>query len=186
MAKTLGLTMVVVLMLGVLPLDARDEHHYVFTLPSGYVGWIQVVFGDRGAPPLSYKKKEFRIAIDHSGLFRTQTLHVVFGGKNEFFYRENESRGRREELVRVPDDYLLDLMYEGGFSVGGAGDMTVGSSGCTSWFFSSALLKCGRRHLSQTHDGKRERARCQFRPSIRCQEGCNCDETAMKPLGAVI
>jgi hypothetical protein len=121
--------------LGMVSINAwARQPHYVFTLPSGYVGWVQVVFGDTGTPTLSaYKKKDLLIAIDDSGVFRTRTLPAWFFTRDEFFYREPDPHRRgTEKLVPVRSDYVVDVVYDGGFCVSGTPD---GSPGSASWFF---------------------------------------------------
>jgi hypothetical protein len=119
-------------LLGVVCVNAwARQPHYVFTLPPGYVGWIQIVFGDTAAPELQYKKKALTVVVGESGVCRTKTLFVQLFGQDEMFYRATDSRGA-EKLVPLPTTYFINDHYHGGF---GMGDTPDGSPGSSSWFF---------------------------------------------------
>lgn len=103
---------------------------YRIVLPTDYVGWVQVIFGDTSAPALSGSKKYLQIDVGENGVARTRNLPVWFGSRDEFYYR-SEGNGH-QELVPVPPTYVINYAYEGGFSVSGTPD---GSPGTASWFF---------------------------------------------------
>jgi hypothetical protein len=113
-----------------LPTWAKPWHN-VFVLPSGYIGWVQVAFGDLGASLPPKEKKVLRFEVGESGVVRTRMLPVWFDSRDEFFYRIRDDRGA-EKLVPVPAEYVIDYAYEGGFNVSGTPD---GSPGTASWFF---------------------------------------------------
>ena len=113
------------------PLAWAKPPHYVFILPPDYVGWVQVIFGDVGAPSLPYKKRILTVEVSDSGAVRTKNLPVWFSTRNEFFYRSKDQRGA-EHLVPLPAGYVLDCAGQGGFVVSGTPD---GSPGSASWFF---------------------------------------------------
>lgn len=103
---------------------------YRIVLPTDYVGWVQVIFGDTSAPALSGGRKYLQLDVGEDGVVRTRNLPVWFGSRDEFFY--HSPGGKNQKLVPVPATYLIDYAYEGGFSVSGTPD---GSPGSASWFF---------------------------------------------------
>lgn len=130
--RILSSLLAIAVILGMFCINAwARQPHYVFTLPSGFIGWVQIIFGDAAAQPLQYKKKTLTVVIDESGVARTRTLFAHFFGQDEMFYRVTGERGV-EKLVPLPTDYFIDDHYHGGFGVSGTPD---GSPGSTSWFF---------------------------------------------------
>jgi hypothetical protein len=88
-----------------------ESPHYVFILPDGYVGWIQVIFDSPGAPEVVVPKhKRFVLRIDKSGVLKTSSLHHYFafaGSHDEFFYSRLDPKGR-EVLSPVPSNYYCN------------------------------------------------------------------------------
>jgi hypothetical protein len=130
--KTWHTTCAVILLVVVAHTNAwAKKWHYVFILPSDYVGWVQIVYGDPGAPPLPAKGKSLRVVVGESGVVRTATLGIIFvPSHDEFFYRTVDEHGK-EKLIPIPEDYVLDGQSHGGFSVM---DMPDGSPG-NPWYF---------------------------------------------------
>ncbi len=127
---------------------ARSKPHYVFLLPDGFVGWVQVISQAPGAPKAVVEKGNLLVDLDDSGVFRTPTFHTSFvGAHDEFFYKRIGANGDALR-VSVPSDFVctesgMDMCYtpseekgSDGFTVGRA---TVGVSGPSrdgsSWFF---------------------------------------------------
>jgi uncharacterized protein DUF6843 len=124
-----------------------ESPHYVFVLPDGYVGWIQVIFDSPGSQELVPERGRFVLRVDKSGVVKTSSSEVVFvGSHDEFFYSHLNVKGK-EVLSAVPanfycgEDSGIDSCYGGdgtmsdGFTVGRANlgrpnDGTPGSS----WF----------------------------------------------------
>jgi hypothetical protein len=54
--------LVFLLYLALAQASARERPHYLFVLPDGYVGWIQIIFNDPQAPPpiLHYTEAQIR------------------------------------------------------------------------------------------------------------------------------
>jgi len=113
-----------------LPAESNGHPHYTFVLPDGYVGWVQVIFNDPDAPPLSVKNEGVLIEVPESGIPRTSTLRVHdFGRRDEFYYRTALPNGG-VELRPVPSVYVMS-----GDSHGGFGLMDTGGKGRGySWF----------------------------------------------------
>jgi hypothetical protein len=127
----------------------RSKPHYIFLLPDGYIGWVQVISQAPNSAKPVVEKGNLLVDLDESGIFRTPTFHTMFvGARDEFFYKRPDSKGR---ITRVPvrPDYVcpqmsgLDSCYEpseekgaDGFTVGRA---TAGKDGPSSegnsWFF---------------------------------------------------
>ena len=128
MRNTYLIALLVILLSGVV--NAKSWHYRV-VLPRNYVGWVQVIFGDTSAPPLSGGKKCLQIDVAETGIVRTRILPVWFGSRDEFFYRSADGN-RIQKLLPLPPTYVIDYAYEGGFSVSGTPD---GSPGTASWFF---------------------------------------------------
>lgn len=134
------------------PSSAREKPHYVFLLPDGYTGWIQVISNARNARQPVVEHGNLVLTIDDSGVFRSPTYHTYYAGAHdEFFYQTSDSQGRSTR-VAVPSNYVcpgisgLDSCYgndvgalvparQDAFTVGRA---TVGRPGSSedgnSWF----------------------------------------------------
>jgi hypothetical protein len=120
--------------------------HYVFILPDGYVGWIQVIFSSPNAPEPPLVNNGLVLRIDNSGVFRTRMIGSGFtGSRDEFFYSKMDAQGK-ETLAPVPSNYVcteysgMDFCYDSdslsdGFTVGRAnlGHPNDGTPG-DSWF----------------------------------------------------
>jgi uncharacterized protein DUF6843 len=137
---------ITIAIISVLPCSAALPH-YVFVLPDGYVGWIQVIFDSPDSPRLVLRHGRVVLRIDKSGVFKTSTLgHIFAGSHDEFFYSRPNAKGK-EVLSPVPSNYYcgkesgIDSCYgsdgtkSDGFTVGranlgGPNDGTPGNS----WF----------------------------------------------------
>ncbi len=127
----------------------RSKPHYIFLLPDGYVGWVQVISQAPDSAKPVVEKGNLLVDLDESGIFRTPTFHTTFvGAHDEFFYKRLDARGGTTR-VPVPSNYVcsqtsgMDTCYEpseekgaDGFTVARA---TVGKEGPSSegssWFF---------------------------------------------------
>ena len=106
------------------------DPRYIFILPDGYVGWVQIVFNDPKAASLPMKDGGYIIDVPESGLSRTSELRVHdFKRQDEFYYRSSPTAGT-EELRRVPLEYVLPGDNHGGFGVVDTGGKGRGYS----WF----------------------------------------------------
>ena len=74
---------------------ARSKRpRYIFMLPDGYVGWVQIIFNDPAAAALPMKDGGYVIDIPESGLTRTSDIRVMdFNSQNEFYYHSSPSTG---------------------------------------------------------------------------------------------
>lgn len=141
-------TVAIIVFLAALPCKAESPH-YVFVLPEGYVGWIQVIFSSPEAPKIVPKHGRFVLRIDESGVLKTSSLGQVFAfpdSHDDFFYSRLDAKGK-EVLSPVPSNYYcgkesgIDSCYGGGgtvsdgFTVGRAnlGHPRDGTPG-NSWF----------------------------------------------------
>jgi hypothetical protein len=144
---TKGVTLAV-LLLALTPAGwGRQDPHYVFVLPDGYTGWIQIIFASPHAPKPESSHNGFVFRLNDSGILRTSILNRSFpGSQDEFFYRRFDRKGN-EVLVPVPaefvctgnsgldncfisDDSRVDAFVVSRTSAGHASDGTPG----TSWF----------------------------------------------------
>jgi len=143
------ITLAILLLSSAQTVFARSEPHYVFLLPDGYIGWVQVISQSKDAPAPLIEKGNLLVDLDDSGEFRTPSFHTMYvGARDEFFYKRKDATGK---LVRVPvpAEYVcpemsgLDTCYTpseeqgaDGFTVGRA---VAGKSGPSregsSWFF---------------------------------------------------
>jgi len=146
--KTVFITTFVMLMS--VSAHAKKLPHYVFVLPDGYTGWIQVVFDPNHGSPVVVEKGNALVRVGDDGLVHLKTYHTTFvGSTDEFFYEQRDANGR---IIRkaLPADFTcsirnsgMDFCYEpseergadgftaGRASVGKAGPSSEGSS----WFF---------------------------------------------------
>jgi hypothetical protein len=128
---------------------ARKLPHYVFVLPDGYTGWIQVIFESPNSPPLKLEHDNAVLEIDNSGIIRLPIVgHLFAGSHDEFFYERVDASGKK---IRVPvpanfvcpDSSGMDNCYDAngdisdGFSVGRAtrGKANDGTPGSSWWLF---------------------------------------------------
>jgi hypothetical protein len=102
-----------------------------FLIPSGYVGWVQVQFGEPGAPPLPIQNGFYVAHIPSSGFTRTST-HIKCGLVN------------RDEFYEVSGDHsrLLDSseIYGGGKAPGSKRMVRTQGSGYEEGQFQSARI----------------------------------------------
>jgi len=109
----------------------RDKHpHYVFKLPNGYVGWVQIIFNDPQAPPLSVENGGVVVDVPESGTVRTSNLRIHSSlAPDEFYYKGSAFAGASQNHL-VPTNYFLLGIDHGGF-----GAMDTGGKGPGySWF----------------------------------------------------
>ncbi|MDR3751217.1 MAG: hypothetical protein P4K94_06990 [Terracidiphilus sp.] len=112
------------------PAAARNKHpHYLFTLPDGFIGWIQVVFNDPQAAELPWNGDGCDMRIPESGVLRTSSLRVHHFAADEFYYRISDA-DRKTKLLPVPSGYVLSGDSDGGFGVMDTGGKGKGYS----WF----------------------------------------------------
>lgn len=113
------------------PCGWAKRPHYTFVLPDGYVGWVQVIFGDPQAPGLPFREdKGYEIDVPESGIARTSDWRVHASKvKDEFYYRSNLP-DRPTELRPVPSAFVLPGDSHGGFGVMDTGGKGRGYS----WF----------------------------------------------------
>jgi hypothetical protein len=109
--------------------SSRKQPRYIFSLPAGYVGWIQVIFNDPNSPPLQIVDGGVLLAVPESGVFRTSALRILSSqAPDEFYYKMDDVSGSR--LKPVPADYVLAGISHGGFDVMDTGGKGKGYS----WF----------------------------------------------------
>ncbi len=110
--------------------SSRRQPRYIFSLPAGYVGWIQIIFNDPQAPPLSIKDGGVQIIVPESGIARTSALRIHADlAEDEFYYTSQRSDG--SQLTEcVPAEYVLRGTEHGGFGVMDTGGKGRGYS----WF----------------------------------------------------
>ena len=86
--------------------SAEKLPHYIFILPNGYTGWIQVIFDSPGAAPLVLEHGNAVLGIKNDGVIRLPIMgHIFAGAHDEFFYEQlaNPAMGLQE----IPGGYLL-------------------------------------------------------------------------------
>jgi hypothetical protein len=113
----------------VVPAFAANRPRYVFELPDGYVGWVQIIFNDPNSAPLQIVDGGVLLEVPESGVFRTSALRVHSSqAPDEFYYKATDSSGNK--LKPVPPDYVLAGISHGGFGVMDTGGHGRGYS----WF----------------------------------------------------
>lgn len=110
--------------------EGNQHPHYRFYLPNGYVGWIQIIFNDPQAPPLSIEDGKVRVEVPESGIVKTSNLRIHSSlSPDEFYYRGPIFDGTSQNRP-VPSDYFLPCIDHGGFGVMDTGGKGPGYS----WF----------------------------------------------------
>jgi hypothetical protein len=126
----------------------KNLPHYVFVLPDGYTGWIQVIFDSPGSAPVKVENGNAILEIDNSGIFRLPIVSHIFAGSHDEFFYERVSSGKKAR-VPVPADYVctqysgMDSCYDSdsnisdGFNVGRATRRKPndGTPGSAWWLF---------------------------------------------------
>jgi len=96
-----------------------EGHHYEFILPDHYIGWIQVIFQDPDAPPITNVGKSHLFTIPETGIYRTSSTRVIAAKPSDtFFYRVSTNDGSFR-LKRVPSNYVVKGVNDGGFDIAG-------------------------------------------------------------------
>jgi hypothetical protein len=123
--------------------------HYIFILPDGYTGWIQVIFDSPGSAPLVLEHDNAVLKIKDDGVIRLPIPgHVFVGSHDDFFYERTDAKGKAVRVL-VPSDYVctessgMDSCYNSkgdlsdGFTVGRAtiGKPSDGTPGNSWWLF---------------------------------------------------
>jgi hypothetical protein len=130
MWKNCGVVLLIIFSSLNLAAESNRHSHYVFTLPDGYVGWIQVIFNDTDAPPLSVKNGGYLIEVPESRVTRNSALRVHdFKRTDKFYYRFLLPSGSIE-LRSLPSEYVMLGDSHGGFGVMDTGGKGRGYS----WF----------------------------------------------------
>ncbi len=110
--------------------SARDRPHYLFVLPEGYVGWVQIIFNDPQAPPLPTWKEKVIVEVPESGIIRTSAFRVHSSlAPDEFYYDKASSFGSSRKHL-VPSSYVAPGIDHAGFGVMDTGGKGQGYS----WF----------------------------------------------------
>jgi hypothetical protein len=109
----------------------RKRPRYIFVLPNGYVGWVQIIFNDPAASKLPMRDGGYEIDIPESGISRSSDLRVEdFKSPGDEFYYRSPGNGGPAEVVPVPSEYVMPGVSHGGFSGMGTGGRGKGYS----WF----------------------------------------------------
>jgi hypothetical protein len=146
-----GLKLLIAVMMILVSTDLCAEKlpHYIFVLPDGYTGWIQVIFDSPGSAPLVLENDNAVLHIKNDGIIRLPIVgHVFTGSHDEFFYERTDIKGNILR-VPVPANYVctqnsgMDTCYDSdsglsdGFTVGRAtrGKPNDGTPGNSWWLF---------------------------------------------------
>ncbi len=110
--------------------STSQQPRYIFDLPDGYVGWVQIIFNDPLSSPLPIDNDGVLIEVPESGVVRTSNLRVHSSLAPDEFYYEVPIRKGTWQKRRVPTDAVLPGIDHGGFSVMDTGGKGKGYS----WF----------------------------------------------------
>jgi hypothetical protein len=106
---------------------AKKLPHYVFVLPDGYTGWIQIVFDPNHGSPVVVEKGNALVRVGDDGIVHLKTYHTTFvGSTDEFFYEQRDANGR---IIRnaLPADFTCSIKNSGmDFCFDGSGDLSDG------------------------------------------------------------
>jgi len=126
-----GVLLAVLVAVALQAATARSKRpRYIFVLPDGYVGWVQIVFNDQAATPLPMRDGGYVIDIPESGLTRTSDLRVHDFKRQDEFYYHSSPTAETQELGKVPIENVLPGDSHGGFGVMDTGGRGKGYS----WF----------------------------------------------------
>jgi hypothetical protein len=121
-----------ILMLGLPQSFARHKvlPRYIFVLPDGYIGWIQIIFNDPQAANLPIKNDGVQIEVPESGVIRTSALRVHSDLAEDEFYYASQHSDSNPLLQRIPAGFVFPGINHGGFGVMDTGGKGKGYS----WF----------------------------------------------------
>jgi hypothetical protein len=128
--KSRIILVIAVLSLAVSQASARERPRYLFVLPEGYVGWVQIIFNDPQAPPLRTRKEKVIVEVPESGIVRTSALRVHSSLAPDEFYYEKASSFESLQKHLVPSSYVVPGIDHAGFGVMDTGGKGKGYS----WF----------------------------------------------------
>jgi len=77
--------------------SVTTRHPTRYLIPSGYVGWVKIEYGD-GGPPLEMSKGTYICRIPPSGVVPTSSQMEEGWAKDDFFYVSADGR-----LTKLPD-----------------------------------------------------------------------------------
>ena len=109
--------------------SAARRPRYIFELPDGYVGWVQIIFNDPNASPLQIADGGLVLDVPETGIVRTSSLRVHSSlAPDEFVYKPSGVVASPQ--VPVPTNHVLPGVEHGGFGVMDTGGRGKGYS----WF----------------------------------------------------
>jgi hypothetical protein len=91
------------------------RHPSRFLIPDGYVGWVEIKYGESNAPSLPIISGTLICRIPDSGLLRTSSSLEEGWAKDEYFYSSNEGSVRA----------LMDTGWGSGGMIWGESNSTV-------------------------------------------------------------
>ena len=110
--------------------SAPERPHYLFVLPDGYVGWVQIIFNDPLAPPLSTQKEKVVLMVPESGIVRTSALRAHSSQAPDEFYYQKTSVSGSLQRHHLPGSYVAYGIDHAGFGAINTGRKGRGYS----WF----------------------------------------------------
>jgi len=70
------------------------RHPARILIPDGYVGWIEIKYGVKNAPPLAFQEGKLIYEIPDQGLLETSSRMEDGWAKDEYFYRSQDGSNR--------------------------------------------------------------------------------------------
>jgi len=86
-------------------------------IPSGYVGWVQIIYAVPGAPSLSKENGKYLLVVPPSGILQTSSLLDVGYGSDEYFYVSSTGGRVRLSLEGIEPkdtDIIHSFRYQSG------------------------------------------------------------------------
>lgn len=78
----------------------QDQINYKFIVPTGYHGWIEVVFDQPEYPPLERERRQIIVEVPANGMLKTSSSNK--SGSVELYYMDSN-----EKLVPFPINVMM-------------------------------------------------------------------------------
>src|ERR1700756_1559787 len=79
----------------------------VTLIPAGYVGWVVIEYGVKGAPNLSTKYGDYIISVPSSGSFKTATSATGGVANDKYFYVTPNEERQQLEIAESKNDKTM-------------------------------------------------------------------------------
>lgn len=103
-------TMTILCLLAEQAVCAKPKPHYVYVLPTGYVGWVRIIHNDNEAQHRQARKDGsvwIEVSEDSEARYSDMTFHLdLVGGPDQFYYHD-ASGIEASSYIAVPSEFVM-------------------------------------------------------------------------------